>query len=81
VAIPKGKGGAGDIGCFEGYSKFNNQSSAASLHEAIQNAAKRAAKELHLSGSETVEFELSRVQIVVGNPNVKVYRVVISPTG
>jgi predicted DNA repair protein MutK len=80
VSIPHGKGKGGKFTGFEGISKFNDKSTAESLHEAIQNAAKAAATHLKLSGSMTADFEVSRIQIVVGNPNVKVYRVVITPS-
>jgi flavin-binding protein dodecin len=71
----------GQRDCFEGISKHNDRSSAASLHQAIQAAAEEAAKALKLRGRRTREFEVTRIQILVGNPNVKAYRVEISETG
>lgn len=65
---------------FQGISQFNNESTAESLHEAIQNAARAAATHLELSDDMTADFEVSRIQIVVGNPNVKVYKAVITPS-
>jgi flavin-binding protein dodecin len=60
---------------FEGVSAFNDTSSATDLHEAIQQAAKAAATELGLTPEDTRVFEITKIQVEVGNPNVKVYRV------
>jgi flavin-binding protein dodecin len=66
---------------FEGVSAFSEASSAESLHEAILEAAKTAAPHLRPpDGKETELFEVSRIQIEVGNPNVKIYRVEITPS-
>jgi hypothetical protein len=46
------------------------------LHLAVQRAAKRAAKDL----GEEEWFEVSRIQVLVGNPNVKIYSVTLSKT-
>ena len=70
------------ITCFQGVSEFRDESTAASLHEAIQEAAMAAVKELGLSPGDFRDFEISRIQIRVGgNPNVKVYSVEITPSG
>lgn len=70
------------IRAYEGVSEYRDQSDAASLHEAIQRAAEEAARELRPPpDKETEVFEVSRIQVEVGNPNVKVYRVVLTPAG
>jgi hypothetical protein len=74
VTIEPGPRG-GEIRAFEGVSEYNDESSAASLHQAIQNAAKEAADK-----GATGDYEVTRIQIVVGNPNVKVYRAEITQT-
>lgn len=66
--------------CFEGVSEFRNENDAQALHEAIQDAANAAATTLNLGPEDTRDFEVTQIQIIVGNPNVKVYRVVITPT-
>jgi hypothetical protein len=71
----------GRLDCFEGVSRYNDRSSAASFHAAVQQAAEHAARHLRLPKGKTVDFEVTRIQIVVGNPNVKSYRVEITPTG
>lgn len=68
------------IRAFEGVSEFRDESDAASLHEAIQQAAEQAARALK-PGAPTEVFEVSRIQIEVGNPNVKVYRVELTARG
>ena len=70
------RGGA--IRCFEGVSAFRHTSNAASLHEAIQEAAFVAAGPdgFNLKRSEFKDLEVTRIQVRIGgNPNVKVYRV------
>jgi hypothetical protein len=70
------------IVCFEGVSTFRDTSDAESLHEAIQQAAMAAVDELEIQPGEVRDFEIARIQIRVGgNPNVKVYRVEITPSG
>ena len=70
------------VRAFEGVSEFNDQSSAESLHQAIQQAASEAARVLAEEGEDLPQvFELSRIRIVVGNPNVKVYSAVITQGG
>ena len=73
--------GGGHRDCYEGFSKYNNRSTAASLHQAIQQAARAAARHRSLRRGQTLDFEVTRIQIVVGNPNVKVYKVEITETG
>lgn len=64
---------------FEGFSKFNNNSTVEAFHEATQAAAKAAATAAKREGRRAPEwFEVSQVRILVGNPNVKVYHVVIT---
>ena len=67
---------------FEGISDYRDTSDAESLHEAIQQAAMAAVSELEMEPGEVRDFEIARIQIRVGgNPNVKVYRVEITPSG
>jgi hypothetical protein len=78
VAITPGPRGD-SVRAFVGVSKYNDESSAASLHEAIQQAAQEAARVLADAGEELPQvFEVSRLQVVVGNPNVKIYSAVIT---
>ena len=65
---------------FEGFSTFNDDSSAESFHEAVKAAA-RAAAHAAPKGSDPEWFEVTRVRILVGNPNVKVYGATITATG
>lgn len=67
----------GKIQRFEGVSEYRDESGAESLHEAIQQAAHAAAEAFRLSPENTRIFEVTRIQVEVGNPNVKVYRVEI----
>jgi hypothetical protein len=64
---------------YEGFAKFNERSTAESFHAAVQAAAKKAATE---AGNDGVElpawYEVTRVRILVGNPNVKVYGATIT---
>jgi hypothetical protein len=63
-------------------SEYNDDSSAASLHQAIQQAAKEAARALTEEGQPLPQvFELSRIQVVVGNPNVKIFVATITQGG
>jgi flavin-binding protein dodecin len=69
------------IRAFEGASEYRDESSADSLHEAIQHAAREAARTLADEGEELPQaFEVSRIQVLVGNPNVKAYSVILTPT-
>jgi hypothetical protein len=81
VPIPQGPAAGGARDCFEGVSKYKDRSTAADLHEAIQQAARAAARHRRLRRGQTVDFEVTRIQIVVGNPNVKAYKVEITETG
>ena len=77
--VPKG---GQPLLCFEGLSEYRDTSDAESLHEAIQEAAMAAVRELGLERGDFRDFDVSRIQIRVGgNPNVKVYRVEITPSG
>lgn len=72
----------GQIPAFEGVSQYRDTSNAESLHEAIQQAAEAAVEGLRMTPGDTRVFEVSRIQLEVGgNPNVKVYRVEVTPTG
>jgi hypothetical protein len=67
------------IRAFEGFSTPNDESTAESLHEAIQEAAREAARVLADEGEALPQvFELSRIRVVVGNPNVKWYSATIT---
>ena len=69
----------GQIPAFEGISRFRDTSNSESLHEAIQAAAEAAVEGLKIAPGERRLFEVSRIQLeVVGNPNVKVYRVEVA---
>lgn len=64
---------------FEGFSAYNENSTAASFHRAVQAAAQAAAAEAKKHGHTEPEwYQLSEVRILVGNPNVKVYNAVIT---
>jgi hypothetical protein len=78
VAITPGPRGD-SVRAFVGVSEYSDLSSAESFHEAIQQAAKEAARVLAEAGEELPQvFEVSRLQVVVGNPNVKIYSAVIT---
>lgn len=78
MAITPGPRGD-QVRAFEGVSEYSDDSSAESFHQAIQQAAKEAARVLADEGEELPQvFEVSRLQVVVGNPNVKLYRAVIT---
>ena len=64
---------------FEGFSAYNENSTAASFHQAVQAAAKAAAAAAMKNGHTEPEwYQVSEVRILVGNPNVKVYNAVIT---
>lgn len=65
---------------FEGFSTYSDDSTAESFHEAVKAAAKTAA-DAAPNGSDPEWFEVTRVRILVGNPNVKVYGATITATG
>ena len=70
------------VRAFQGVSEYNDESSSESLHAAIQQAAQEAARVLAEEGEQLPQlFELSRLQILVGNPNVKLYVAQITQTG
>jgi hypothetical protein len=70
------------ITCYEGVSEFRDESTAESLHEAIQRAAEAAIGDKNLEHGQFVDLEIQRIQVrVSGNPNVKVYRVEMSDAG
>lgn len=48
------------------------------LHLALQRAAKLAARDLE--NGEEAWFEVSRLQVLVGNPNIKVYSATLTKT-
>ncbi len=63
---------------YEGRSDRNEQSTWKDLHLAVQRAAKRAAADL--GPGEEKWFEVTRLRILVGNPNVKIYSAFVSST-
>jgi hypothetical protein len=78
MAIQPGPRGE-QIRAFEGFSTGSDESTAQSLHEAIQEAAREAARVLADEGEELPQvFELSRIRVAVGNPNVKWYSATIT---
>jgi hypothetical protein len=62
---------------YEGFSEYNEDSTAESLHAAVKSAAMAAANAA-APGSDPEWFEVTRVRILVGNPNVKVYAATIT---
>jgi hypothetical protein len=58
---------------YEGFSSYNDNSTAASFQNALKEAAREAVKK---AGADSVDlpawYEVTRVRILVGNPNVKV---------
>jgi hypothetical protein len=75
---PRGR----EVRSFVGASEFNDESTAESFHDAVKDAAREAARVLQEEGAELPQaFEVSRVRILVGNPNVKVYEVTITHGG
>lgn|SRR5262245_25393078 len=63
---------------YEGFSAYNDNSTAVSFINAVKAAAKEAAKDKNNDGvsDDGVElpawFEVTRIRVLVGNPNVKV---------
>lgn len=74
-AAPQG----GVTRAYEGFSKYDEDSSAESFHHAVRAAAKAAAEDPSFGG-DPEWFEVTRVRILVGNPNVKVYSATIAAT-
>lgn len=70
----------GAVRAFEGFSEYNEDSTAESFHAAVRAAAKAAADAAE-KGSDPEWYEVTRVRILVGNPNVKVYGATITATG
>jgi hypothetical protein len=73
--FPEPRGGAARA--YEGFSEYNEDSTAESLHAAVRSAA-RAAANAAAPGSDPEWFEVTRVRILVGNPNVKIYAATIT---
>ena len=63
---------------YEGRSDRKDLSDWKDLHLAVQRASKAAAADLQ-SGEERW-FEITRLRVLVGNPNVKIYNVFLSGT-
>jgi hypothetical protein len=61
---------------YPGQSDRSNYSDWRDLHLAIQRAAAAAAADL--GSGEEAWFEVSRLQVFVGNPNVKVYKATLT---
>ena len=64
------------VSSYPGDSDRKDNSDWRDLHLAIQRAAKTAAKDL----DDEEWFEVSRIQVLVGNPNVKIYSVTLEKT-
>lgn len=65
---------------FEGFSEFTEESTAETFHRAVLAAAKAAAAAAG-PGADPEWYEVTRVRVLVGNPNVKVYGATITATG
>ena len=63
---------------YEGRSNRSDQSDWRDFHLAVQRAAAAAAADLEPGAEEW--FEVSRMRIKVGNPNVKIYSVFLTKT-
>ena len=63
---------------YEGRSEPKEFSDWRDLHLAVQRAAKAAAADL--GDGEEAWFELSRLRVWVGNPNVKIYSATLTKT-
>ncbi len=61
---------------YEGRSDRKDHSDWRDLHLAVQRAAKAAAAELE--PGEEPWFEVSRIRVKIGNPNVKIYSVLLT---
>jgi hypothetical protein len=66
------------INCYTGRSDRDDVSSWRDLHLAIQRAAAVAARDLE--EGEEAWFEVSRLQVKVGNPNIKIYSATLTKT-
>jgi hypothetical protein len=70
----------GTARAYEGFSEYNEDSTAESFHAAVRAAAKAAADDSSF-GPDPEWFEVTRVRILVGNPNVKLYAATITASG
>jgi hypothetical protein len=61
---------------YPGQSEHSNQSDWRDLHLAFQRAAAKAAADL--GPGEEAWFEVSRLQVFAGNPNVKIYKATLT---
>jgi hypothetical protein len=68
----------GPINCYTGRSDRDEVSTWRDLHLAVQRAAAVAARDL--DKGEEAWFELSRLQVKVGNPNIKIYSATLTRT-
>jgi hypothetical protein len=66
------------MNCYEGRSDRDDASSWRDLHLAVQRAGAVAARELE--NGEEAWFEISRIRVKVGNPNIKIYSVTLTKT-
>jgi hypothetical protein len=58
---------------YEGFSSYNDDSTVESFQDALKAAAKAAVRRARADGVELPAwYEVTRVRILVGNPNVKV---------
>jgi len=81
---------AGPTRTFEGFSEFSDDTDETAFHRAMKKAAKAAAEAAKEEASEAAGgeettpdpewFEVTRVRILVGNPNIKVCGVTITAT-
>jgi hypothetical protein len=83
---------AGPTRTFEGFSEFSDDTDETAFHRAMKKAAKAAADAAIAAANEGVGeedqrtipdpewFEVARVRILVGNPNIKVLGVTITAT-
>jgi hypothetical protein len=66
------------VNCYTGRSDWDDVSSWRDLHLAVQRAAAVAARDL--DEGEEAWFEVSRIQVKVGNPNIKIYSATLTKT-
>jgi hypothetical protein len=60
------------VASYEGFSEYNDESGPESLIVALKAAAKKAADDPNRGSDLPAWFEVTRLRILVGNPNVKV---------
>jgi hypothetical protein len=74
---------------FEGFSEFSDDTDETAFHRAMKKAAKAAAEAAREEATEAAGvdttpapewYEVARVRVLVGNPNIKVLGVTITAT-